>query len=115
MNPEERKDVFEDVTFVLARKEKEQERRQRERNCLHLAKILSRINEINYRTTWAKVVFLIMLLEVVFYAGSYMWYHLGQGSILLLVSEASHSLVMSTGARDIYLYTYVKKLSLRMR
>ena len=56
MNPEERKDVFEDVVFALAKKEKEQERRQRERNCLYLAKILNRMgNSITYRTTWGEV------------------------------------------------------------
>lgn len=55
VNAEERKDVFEDVVFSLAKKEKEQERRQRERNSLYLAKILTRLGGINYRTTWAEV------------------------------------------------------------
>lgn len=55
VNAEERKDVFEDVVFSLAKKEKEQERRQRERNCLYLAKILTRMGGVNHRTTWAEV------------------------------------------------------------
>ena len=55
VHPEERKDVFEDVVFSLAKKEKEQERRQRERNCLYLAKILKRLSGISFCTTWAEV------------------------------------------------------------
>ena len=55
MNPEERKDVFEDVIFFLSKKEKEQEDLQRERNTLYLAKILGRMTSINYRTSWAEV------------------------------------------------------------
>ncbi len=55
MNPEERKDVFDDVIFTLAKKEKEQERRQRERNCLYLAKILKRMSAVTFCTTWAEV------------------------------------------------------------
>lgn len=55
MNSEERKDVFEDVVFFLAKKEKEQERRQRERNCLYLAKLFKRMGGISYRTTWEEV------------------------------------------------------------
>ena len=55
VHQEERKDVFEDVIFSLDKKEKEQERMQRERNCLYLAKIFRRMPSINYRTTWAEV------------------------------------------------------------
>lgn len=87
VNPEERKDVFEDVTFALAKKERvrmeaeggsmqrcmqvlvekdsghshprshsqEQERKQRERNCSNLAKILESMTSVTYRTTWAQV------------------------------------------------------------
>ena len=55
VNPEERKDVFEDVVFSLSKKEKEQERKQRERNCLYLAKIFKRMAGINFLTTWAEV------------------------------------------------------------
>ena len=51
---EERKDVFEDVIFSLAAKEKEQEKRQRERNTLYLAKIFKRMESITYRTSWAE-------------------------------------------------------------
>ena len=47
--------MFEDVVFSLAKKEKEQERRQRERNCLYLAKIFKRMESINFRTTWVEV------------------------------------------------------------
>ena len=55
VNPEERKDVFEDVIFSLAKKEQEQERKQRERNCLYLAKILKRMPAVTFCTTWAEV------------------------------------------------------------
>ncbi len=55
MSQEERKDVFEDVTFSLAKKEKEQEEMQRERNSLYLAKILSRMTSINHHTSWIEV------------------------------------------------------------
>ncbi len=54
VNAEERKDVFEDVVFSLAKKEKEQEKRQRERNCLYLAKILKRMDGVTQRSTWAE-------------------------------------------------------------
>ncbi len=55
VNPEERKDVFEDVIFFLAKKEKELEREQRERNCILLSKIMDRMDSINHRTTWDEV------------------------------------------------------------
>lgn len=59
VNAEERKDVFEDVIFSLGKREREQERRQRERNCLYLAKILARMESITHRTTWAEALELL--------------------------------------------------------
>jgi pre-mRNA-processing factor 40 len=54
MTHEDRKNVFEDVVFFLGEKEKEQERKQKERNCSLLAKILDSIDGITYKTTWAQ-------------------------------------------------------------
>jgi len=68
----ERRDVFEDVTFTLAKRERvqcltchnslgkvvclqEQEKQQRERNCHLLAKILRKMTSITYRTNWSEV------------------------------------------------------------
>ena len=61
----DRKDVFEDVVFFLAKKEKEEEKEQRVHNRKLMLTVYSTMPAITYRTTWAEV----SLLEgVVFYA-----------------------------------------------
>ncbi|KAL5497081.1 hypothetical protein EMCRGX_G013480 [Ephydatia muelleri] len=52
---EERKDVFEDVKFNLAEKEKDQERQSREKNRAAMAKVFASMTSITFRTTWADV------------------------------------------------------------
>ena len=60
----DRKDVFEDVVFFLAKKEKEEEKEQRVHNRKLMLTVYSTMPAITYRTTWAEV----SLLEgVVFY------------------------------------------------
>lgn len=51
----DRKDVFEDVVFFLAKKEKEEEKEQRAHNRKLMLTVYSTMPAITYRTTWAEV------------------------------------------------------------
>ena len=51
----DRKDVFEDVVFFLAKKEKEEEKEQRAHNRKLMLTVYSTMSNITYRTTWAEV------------------------------------------------------------
>lgn len=51
----DRKDVFEDVVFFLAKKEKEEEKEQRAHNRKLMLQVYNTMSSITYRTTWAEV------------------------------------------------------------
>lgn len=51
----DRKDVFEDVVFFLAKKEKEEEKEQRAHNRKLMLQVYNTMSAITYRTTWAEV------------------------------------------------------------
>ena len=63
----DRKDVFEDVVFFLAKKEKEEEKEQRAHNRKLMLTVYSTMPTITYRTTWAEVSLLYRAVFV--YAG----------------------------------------------
>lgn len=50
----DRKDVFEDVVFFLAKKEKEEEKEQRAHNRKLMLQVYNTMSSITYRTTWAE-------------------------------------------------------------
>ncbi|XP_077979114.1 pre-mRNA-processing factor 40 homolog B-like isoform X2 [Glandiceps talaboti] len=50
----ERKDLYEDVIFYLAKKEKEEARQLRKRNTEALTNILNNLPNVTYRTTWSE-------------------------------------------------------------
>ena len=51
----ERKDVFEDVTFLLAKKEKEREKELRVENREFMISVFNSMHDVTYRTTWLEV------------------------------------------------------------
>ena len=51
----DRKDVFDDVVFFLAKKEKEEEKELRSRNRKLMTEIYHSMASITYRTTWSEV------------------------------------------------------------
>ncbi|CAM1294798.1 PRPF40A (predicted), partial [Pycnogonum litorale] len=48
----DRKEVFEDVTFYLAKREKEEQKALQKRNMKSLCEILDSMTEVKYNTTW---------------------------------------------------------------
>ncbi len=51
----ERKDVFEDVIFLLAKKEKEREKELRVENREFMITVFNSMPDVTYRTTWVEV------------------------------------------------------------
>jgi pre-mRNA-processing factor 40 len=51
----ERKDVFEDVIFLLAKKEKEREKELRVENRDFMISVFNGMPDVTYRTTWVEV------------------------------------------------------------
>ena len=51
----ERKDVFDDVTFLLAKKEKEREKELRVENRAFMTRVFNSMTDVTYRTTWLEV------------------------------------------------------------
>ena len=51
----ERKDVFEDVIFLLAKKEKEREKEIRVENREFMVSVFMSMPDVTYRTTWLEV------------------------------------------------------------
>ena len=51
----DRKDVFDDVVFFLAKREKEEEKEQRVHNRKLMLQVYNSLSSITYRTTWAEV------------------------------------------------------------
>lgn len=52
MSESDRRDIYEDVIFNLAKKEKEDAKNLKKRNMKTLSEILDSMTNINYRTTW---------------------------------------------------------------
>lgn len=50
----ERKDVYEDVIFFLAKKEKEEAKALRKRNIEAMNNILDNMTEVTFKTTWSE-------------------------------------------------------------
>jgi len=50
----DRRDIYEDVVFNLAKKEKEDAKALKKRNMKTLAEILDSMTNISYRTTWSE-------------------------------------------------------------
>nr|CAB3265191.1 pre-mRNA-processing factor 40 homolog A [Phallusia mammillata] len=56
----DRKEIFEDVLFVLAKKEKENAKELRRRNMKQLRRILLSLEKLSFRTTWSECQQLLM-------------------------------------------------------
>lgn len=50
----DRRDIYEDVIFALAKREKEEAKILKKRNMKKLAEVLDNMTEINYDTTWSE-------------------------------------------------------------
>ncbi len=50
----ERKDLYEDVIFFLAKKEKEEAKALRKRNIEAMNNILDNMTDVTYKTTWSE-------------------------------------------------------------
>ena len=50
----ERKDLYEDVIFFLAKKEKEEAKSLRKRNIEAMNNILDNMTDVTYKTTWSE-------------------------------------------------------------
>jgi pre-mRNA-processing factor 40 len=48
----DRRDIYEDVVFSLAKREKEEAKTMKKRNMKQLAEILDAMTNIGHRTTW---------------------------------------------------------------
>lgn len=54
MSDSDRRDIYEDVIFALAKREKEEAKIMKKRNMKKLAEVLDNMSEINYDTTWSE-------------------------------------------------------------
>ena len=52
----DRKDVFDDVIFFLAKREKEREKELRSQNREFMLSVFNSMPDITYRTTWEEVI-----------------------------------------------------------
>lgn len=50
----DRRDIYEDVIFTLAKREKEEAKILKKRNMKRLAEVLECMTKINYDTTWSE-------------------------------------------------------------
>lgn len=55
VNERDRKDVFDDVIFFLAKREKEEEKEQRIKNRALMLQVYNSMPGITYRTLWSEV------------------------------------------------------------
>ena len=55
VNEREKRDIYDDVIFYLAKKEKEDDKQLRARNREYMLEIFSNISTITYRTLWVEV------------------------------------------------------------
>lgn len=54
MSDSDRRDIYEDVMFTLAKREKEEAKILKKRNMKRLAEVLECMTKINYDTTWSE-------------------------------------------------------------
>lgn len=54
VNDSDRRDIYEDVMFTLAKREKEEAKILKKRNMKKLAEVLDNMTEITYDTTWSE-------------------------------------------------------------
>lgn len=54
MADSDRRDIYEDVIFSLAKREKEEAKILKKRNMKKLAEVLDNMTEINFDTTWSE-------------------------------------------------------------
>jgi hypothetical protein len=66
----ERKDVFEDVIFLLAKKEKEREKELRVENREFMISVFNSMHDVTYRTSWFEVRFQYVFIQLLWYC----WY-----------------------------------------
>ena len=57
VNEREKRDIYDDVVFALAKKEKEDEKKLRARNLEYMLEVFNNITSITYRTLWSEVIF----------------------------------------------------------
>jgi len=56
----DRRDIYEDVIFNLAKREKEEAKQLKKRNTKRLAQVLDTMTEVTYRTTWQEAQALLL-------------------------------------------------------
>lgn len=61
VNERDRKDVFDDVIFFLAKREKEEEKEQRIKNRALMLQVYNSMPGITYRTLWSEVSYYICI------------------------------------------------------
>ena len=69
----DRKDVFDDVVFYLAKREKERDKELRTQNRKFMLSVLNSMPDITYRTAWIEV---ILITKDYLFTRS--WSHIGQ-------------------------------------
>ena len=74
MNEREKRDIYDDVIFALAKKEKEDEKKLRARNLEYMLEVFSNISSITYRTLWSEVIFYTIYLSPYLFDIIYMLY-----------------------------------------
>ncbi|XP_063929657.1 pre-mRNA-processing factor 40 homolog A isoform X2 [Zophobas morio] len=60
VNDSDRRDIYEDVVFTLAKREKEEAKVLKKRNMKKLAEVLDSMTKINYDTTWSEAQVLLL-------------------------------------------------------
>ncbi|RZB40825.1 pre-mRNA-processing factor 40 -like A, partial [Asbolus verrucosus] len=60
VNDADRRDIYEDVIFTLAKREKEEAKVLKKRNMKKLAEVLDSMTKINYDTTWSEAQVLLL-------------------------------------------------------
>lgn len=56
----DRRDIYEDVIFNLAKREKEEAKQLKKRNTKRLAQVLDTMTEVTYKTTWQEAQALLL-------------------------------------------------------
>ncbi len=63
VNEREKRDIYEDVVFYLAKKEKEDEKKMHSKNREYMLEVFGNISSITYRTLWTEVRLLSLALS----------------------------------------------------
>ena len=56
MSDRDKRDIYDDVIFALAKKEKEDEKKLRVKNREYMLEVFSNVSSITYRTLWSEVI-----------------------------------------------------------